>query len=193
MSDPNRYTHRYHGLRKSRSYRLGDNALIWENEGEYGEMRLPYADIAEVRLAYRPSRVQRNRYLAHLTPRTGGKRIDISNSSFEGYGSFTEHNEAYARFITALHERLAEAGTQTRYSKGSTTLGYIGNLVLTAWIICMVILAAVLLVAWGLVWIAVIKLALIAFYTPTLFRFIARARPQSYDPRSIPDGALPTV
>lgn len=190
MSDASRYTHTYHGLRKARSYALTDDALTWKDEGEPGTKRLPFADIREVRLAYRPSRVQRNRYLAHITPRSG-RRIDISNSSFKGFGDFVEHNTEYSGFLRELHRRLAAAGTATAFHKGSSLLGYIGNLLLTGWIVFMLGLALVLLFSWGLVWIAVVKLAIIAFFIPTLFRFIVRARPQAYDPLQIPDGALP--
>lgn len=190
MHDPTRYTHTYHALRKARSYRLTDDALTWEDEGEDGVKSLPYSGIKEVRLAYRPSRVQRNRYLAHIVPKSG-KRIDISNSSFHGFGNFTEHNEEYAAFLRELHRRLAESGTDAVFHKGSSLLGYIGNLLLTGWIALMLVLAFFLLMATGIVWVAVIKLAIIAFFIPTLIRFIVRAKPKRYDPREIPGDALP--
>ncbi|MCB1473677.1 MAG: hypothetical protein H6878_02550 [Rhodobiaceae bacterium] len=192
MTDPTRYTHTYHLFRKARSYMLTNDALTWEDEGAEGVHSLPFAMINDVRLAYRPTRVQRNRYLAHIQPKAG-KRIDISNSSFKGFGSFIEHNEEYAAFIRELHRRLADAGVQATFHKGSSLMGYIGNLLLTAWIVAMLGLALVLLLSWGFMWIAVVKLVVIAFFIPTLIRFIIRARPQTYDPRDIPDGALPQV
>ncbi|MCB1479311.1 MAG: hypothetical protein KDJ62_10670 [Rhodobiaceae bacterium] len=190
MSDPTTYTHTYHFFRKPRSYRLTGSALTWTDEGEAGMKSLPYSQIKEVRLAYRPSRVQRNRYLAHIVPKSG-KRIDISNSTFKGFGDFVEHNEEYSAFIRELHRRLVEMRTDATFHKGSSWLGYIGNMILTVWIAAMVVLAFFLLTLTGVLWIAVIKLAIIAFFIPTLIRFMLRSRPQTYDPREIPEGALP--
>ncbi|MFN0264362.1 hypothetical protein ACKTEK_10845 [Tepidamorphus sp. 3E244] len=192
MHSKDSYTHTFHALRGPRTYTLSDDALEWVDEGKAGHHRLPFSEISHVRLAYRPTRVQHNRYLAHITPRTG-KRIDISNSSFHGYGSFTEHNEAYARFIRALHEKLAAHSSGTVFQKGGSWPGYIGNLVLTAWIALMLVIAALFLLFSGLLWIAVVKLAIIIFFLPTLVRFIIRAKPETYSPSKIPEGALPEI
>ena len=190
MSDPTCYTHTYNFFKKARSYRLTGSALTWMDEGEAGVKSLPYSDIKEVRLAYRPTRVQRNRYFAHIVPKSG-KQIDITNTSFRGLGDLVEHNEAYSAFIRELHRRLVTMRTDATFHKGSSMLGYIGNMLLTIFIVAMVVLAFFLLTATGVVWIAVVKLAIIAFFVPTLYRFMKRSRPQDYDPRDIPDDALP--
>ena len=47
----------------------------------------------------------------------------------------------------------------------------------------MIALAFVLLFNFGIVWIAVAKLAIILFFVPTLIRYLRRSRPETYDPR----------
>lgn len=190
MTDPASYSHRLHALRKPRTYTLTHTGLRWKDEDGEGEGELAYSDIRKVHLAYRPTRVQRNRYLAHITPHAG-RRIDISNSSYRGFGNFKEHNARYAAFITELHRRIAASGADVAFHKGSSLVGYVANLVLTGWIAAMIVLALVLLWATGWVMVAVLKLGIIAFFLPTLFRFIVRARPRAYEALAIPADALP--
>lgn len=106
-------------------------------------------------------------------------------------GNFKEHNARYAAFITELHRRIAASGADVAFHKGSSLVGYVANLVLTGWIAAMIVLALVLLWATGWVMVAVLKLGIIAFFLPTLFRFIVRARPRAYEALAIPADALP--
>ena len=98
---------------------------------------------------------------------------------------------AYSAFVRALHRRLAERNAPVIYRKGSSPAAYAGNLVLTVVIFGMIALAFVLLFNFGVVWIAVAKLAIILFFVPTLIRYLRRSRPRAYDPRAIPADALP--
>jgi hypothetical protein len=146
--------------------------------------------IAEVRLAYAPTRFARNRYRAQIIYRAGGM-AELFNTHFEGVGNFPERNEAYAGFLTELHRRLAEKGKEVRYRRGSSVAGYVANWALTIFIFAMLALAFVLLVAWGLVWIAVVKIAIVLFFIPTLVRFMMQSTPGTYDPLAIPKDVLP--
>jgi len=87
---------------------------------------------------------------------------------------------------------MAERNGRAIFRKGSSPAAYAGNLALTVFIFAMIALAVVLLFNFGMVWIAVAKLAIILFFVPTLVRFIRRSRPETYDPRAIPEDALPT-
>ena len=77
------------------------------------------------------------------------------------------------------------------YRKGSSPAAYAGNVALTVFIFGGIALAFVLLFNFGVVWIAVVKLAIVLFFVPTLIRFLRRSRPATYDPRDIPADALP--
>jgi hypothetical protein len=135
-----------------------------------------YDGISEVHLAYSPTRFARNRYRARIAYRDGGM-AEFYNTHFEGIGNFPERNEEYARFLTELHRQLAVKGRDIRFRRGNSPAAYVANWLLTIFVFAMLALAFVLLMAWGLVWIAVVKIAIILFFIPTLIRYMARAKP----------------
>ena len=183
------YSHRHSALAVERTYRLADDALVWEDEG-VGGGRMAYADIASVRLAYRPSRVQPDRFLATIYPKKG-QFVRLSNSSYRGIGDFLMHDEAYSDFLTALHQRLSDGGYDISFRKGSGPIGYAANLAMTAGILGGIPVLAFYMVSLGHYGLAVAKLLIIAWFVPTLLRFIKRSRPQRYRPDAIPKDALP--
>ena len=149
-----------------------------------------YDGISEVHLTYTPTRFARNRYRARVAYRDGGM-AELYNTHYEGIGDFPERNAEYAGFLTELHRRLARKGKDIRFTRGNSPAAYVGNWLLTIFIFAMLALAFVLLMAWGLVWIAVVKIAIILFFIPTLIRYMARAKPGTYDPLAIPRDVLP--
>jgi hypothetical protein len=191
MSDPvaAEYRFRAHAFVKDRTFLLTDDALVWGEDGARID-GVFYDDIAEVRVAYAPTRVARNRYRTQVIFRQGGM-VELFNTHYAGFADFEERNDGYSAFVRALHLRLAERNLPVVYRKGSSAGAYAGTLVLTVFIFGMLALAFVLLFNFGVVWIAVAKLAIILFFVPTLVRYLRRSRPQAYDPRAIPADALP--
>lgn len=183
------YGFRAHAFAKDRVFRLTGDALVWQDEGAPLD-GVFFDDIAEVRVAYAPTRVARNRYRTQVIFKQGGM-VEIFNTHYAGFADFAERNAEYAAFVRALHRRLAERNAPTAFRKGNSPAAYAGNVVLTVFIFAMIALAVVLLFNFGLVWIAVVKLAIILFFVPTLIRYVRRSRPAAYDPRAIPADALP--
>jgi len=184
------YAFRANAFARDRVFRLTDDALVWQDEGGAID-GVYFDDIAEIRLAYAPTRIARNRYRTQVIFRQGGM-VELFNTHYAGFADFEERNESYAAFVTALNRRMAERNVPAIYRKGSSPAAYAGNVALTLFIFAMVALAVVLLFNFGVVWIAVAKLAVILFFVPTLIRFVRRSRPAGYDPRAIPEDALPT-
>jgi hypothetical protein len=187
--DPAAYRFRAHAFTGDRTFLLTDDALVWGEDGARTD-GVFYDDIAEIRIAYMPSRVARNRYRTQVIFRQGGM-VELFNTHYAGFADFEERNDAYTAFVQALHGRLADRNLPVLYRKGSSPAAYVGNLVLTFGTFAMIALAFVLLFNFGIVWIAVVKLAIILFFVPTLVRYLRRSRPQAYDPRAIPADALP--
>lgn len=188
-ADPTVYRLRANAFVNPRLYRLTDDALTCEEEDKPLD-GVFYDDIAEIRLAFAPTRFARNRYRAQIIFRQGGM-AELFNTDYQGIGNFPEQNEAYSAFLRELHRRVAAAGKPTVFRKGNSTLGYALNLVLTAFIFAMIALAFVLLTTIGFIWIAAIKLAILLYFIPTLIRYIRRAKPARYDPLAIPAEVLP--
>jgi hypothetical protein len=187
--DETEYQFRAHAFAKDRTFLLTDDALVWGEDGARID-GVFYDDIAEVRVTYAPTRVARNRYRTQVIFRQGGM-VELFNTHYAGFADFEERNAAYSAFVQALHRRLAVRNAPVIYRKGSSPGAYAGNLVLTLGSFGMIALAFVLLFNFGIIWIAVAKLAIILFFVPTLVRYIRRSRPQAYDPRAIPADALP--
>ena len=183
------YSQRRDALSKPRHWYLDSDALGWrDSDGHSG--RILFTDIVEVRTGYRPSRVQPDRYLTRIKSRSQAS-IDITNSSFLGYANFEYHDEDYSRFITSLHRRIANQRSNTRFYKGSSHLAHIGNWILTAFICSVIVGTSLFFLSHGLVEVALIKLMIILFFMPVLFRFMKKSRPETYDPLHIPVDALP--
>jgi hypothetical protein len=183
------YTHRPNAFAGERTYALSDDALVVDEAGQSLNGAF-YDGISEVRLAFTPTRFARIRYRAQIVYRDGGM-AELYNTHFEGVGDFAERNAEYAAFLTELHRRLAAKGKDVRYVRGNSTAAYVANWLLTIFIFAMLALAFVLLMAWGLGWIAVVKIAIILFFIPTLIRYMMRAKPATYDPLAIPRDVLP--
>ena len=172
-----------------RTFRLTDDALTWEEDGKPLD-GVFLDEIAGVHMRYAPTRFAGNRYVTRIAFRKGGS-VELTNMDFRGFADFVALDADYTLFLRALHERLAVKGRDVAYRKGSGAAGYVANAVLTVFILAMIALAFVLLFNLGFVWIAVVKLAIILFFVPTLFRYLRRAKPGTYDPLRLPEDSLP--
>ena len=187
--DPTVYRLRANAFVKPRSYRLTEDALTWEEEG--GKLDGVFYDgIAEVRLAFAPTRIATDRYRTQIVLRAGGM-VELFNTDYRGFASFDEHNAEYAAFVTELHRRLAAQGKDVIYRQGNSVAGFIVNVALTIFVFVMIALAFLLLFSWGGPLIAIAKLAILLFFVPVLVRYIRRARPGTYDPLALPAAVLP--
>ena len=102
-----------------------------------------------------------------------------------------DQSAQFQKFIVTFHEKLQDANSNVMYKSGSTPGAYMGNVVLSILIIAMLIVAAVFFLSIGLIWLVGLKLLLIIFYMPTLFKLLKRNRPGNYNPVSIPTALLP--
>lgn len=185
------YGFRAHAFATNRVFRLTEDALVWQDDGAPLD-GVFFDDIAEVRVAYAPTRVARNRYRTQVIFKQGGM-VELFNTHYAGFADFEERNAEYAAFVRKLHRRLAERNAPAAFRKGNSPAAYMGNLVLTLFVFAMIAFAFVLLFSFGLVWIAVVKLAIVLFFVPTLIRYVRRSRPETYDPRAVPADALPAA
>lgn len=189
--DPTVYRLRANAFVRPRTYRLTEDALTWEEDG--GKLDgVFYDDIAEVRLAYVPTRFARNRYRAQIIFKPGGM-AELFNTDYRGIADFAEHDAEYVAFLTELHRRLAAKGKDVIYRQGNSVGAFIGNIALTVFIFVMVGLAFLLLFTWGGPLIAIVKLLILLFFVPVLIRYIRRARPGIYDPLALPAAVLPAI
>ncbi len=187
--DPTVYRLRANAFVKPRTYRLTDDALTWEEDGGKRD-GVFYDGIAEVRLAFVPTRISTNRYRARIIFKAGGM-AELFNTDYRGFADLAEHNAEYVAFLTELHRRLAAHGKDVVFRQGNSVGQFVFNVALTIFIFVMIALAFLLLFSWGGPLVAIVKLVIVLFFVPVLVRYIRRARPGTYDPLALPEAVLP--
>src|ERR1700749_688047 len=96
-------------------FELTETGLSWRFAGRSGLW--PYADIAAIRLSYRPVSMQSHRFrtdIAHVS----GARLAILSTSWQTVALMSPQDDGYRAFIVELHERMARAGSSAALSGG---------------------------------------------------------------------------
>ena len=113
---PDSYAYRASLIGAAHQFELTPDGLAWRSGRRSGLWR--YADIASVRLSYRPMGMQARRFRADIA-NTAGARLTIMSTSKQTV-ALMEPQAGYRGFILRLHTHLAEAGG------GATLTGGLG-------------------------------------------------------------------
>lgn len=148
---------------------------------------IPLEKIAELSFSYEPGRFTGNRYVMGITTNTGW-RAEIDNQHWAGVGQFEDRSATFRPLAELLLARLRLANPQARLVTGSGSGMWLGMIVAASGLIA---LFMVVLMIGGPI-IAMIKLAILAFFVPRTLRYIRVNRPQRLaitdEP---PEGVLP--
>jgi len=161
------------------SWRIGRRSDVW-----------PYADIASIRLSYRPMSMQARRFRADIE-RAGGGRIAILSTTWQTISLMTPQDQGYRAFITELHRRMRVAGSRASLTGGIGTTSYaiaVAMLVLLA--IAMVGLLVRALAASEFIG-ALFLVGISIWFAWTIGGFIKRNRPRRYSFDALPATLLP--
>ncbi|MEP1207856.1 MAG: hypothetical protein ABJM29_00035 [Rhizobiaceae bacterium] len=186
----NTYNYRAGIRSKPASLVVTDGRLIAQEEGKQ-DACWNLSDITQVNLRYDPTRFCRNRFRMMLQ-NTAGNGLTVSNVSFKGFADFDDQSDTYRQFVSTLHAALLAQGAQTRFLGGLSRTSYWLHWILTGVAAIAVVMASLAFFALGLSWLILIKVALIAFYFPTLLAFMRRSRPTNYAADAIPERLLPS-
>lgn len=96
-------------------FRLTPDALKFE--GSNRKLRVRYADIARVRLGFRPANLAAQRFLAEVWLRAGGK-LSIASVSARGMFNSENQGKAYNAFVTELCRRIGAAQPALKLEAG---------------------------------------------------------------------------
>lgn len=110
-----RYAYKASLIGSAHLFELTDGGLSWRISGRSGVWA--YGDIASVRLSYRPTSMQAHRFRADIRNK-GGARIKIVSTNWQTVSLMTPQDNGYRAFITALHARMAAAGSAARLTGG---------------------------------------------------------------------------
>jgi hypothetical protein len=183
-----RYAYRASLIGAAHRFDLTDGGLAWRFAGRSGVWA--YADIAAIRLSYRPVSMQQRRFRADLH-HVNGTRLVLISTSWQTAALMAPQDKDYRVFIIALHERMANAGSHAKLTGGLGPTTYATAL---AFVALVGIGMAVLLVRALLIGEFAGALFLIGF--AALFGwqvggFVRRNRPVAYTFGHVPEALLP--
>ena len=96
-------------------FELTGEGLSFRVAGRSGLWR--YAEIAAIRLSYRPVSMQWRRFRADIH-HASGARIVVFSTTWQTAALMTPQDRDYRAFIVQLHQRMAEAGSKANLSGG---------------------------------------------------------------------------
>jgi hypothetical protein len=182
------YTYRAALIGAAHRFELTGDGLSWQLGGKSGVW--PYLAIASIRLSYRPVSMQSRRFRADIE-NASHERIAVLSTSWQTVALMAPQDRDYRAFITALHRRLAQAGSQAVLIGGLRPGVYAAAVMLLA----LVALAMVALLARALVtgeFAGVLFLVgFAALFAWQIGGFIRRNQPRSYRFDDLPNDLLP--
>ncbi|HZR88258.1 MAG TPA: hypothetical protein VFB02_15735 [Bradyrhizobium sp.] len=169
-------------------FELTDAGLNWHLAGRSGVWG--YADIAAIRLSFRPVSMQAHRFRADVRHVDGG-RLAILSTSWQTAALMAPQDESFRVFIRALHARMKQAGSRAVLTGGLSRRVYLAAVVLVA--LLAIAMSGLLVTALAMRQFsgAAFILGFAALFAWQVGGFIHRNRPLGYTFESIPKKLLP--
>jgi hypothetical protein len=183
-----RYAYKASLVGAAHQFELTEQGLSWRVAGRSGVW--PYADIATIRLSYRPVSMQPRRFRADIE-KADGARIAILSTSWQTAALMAAQDQDYRAFITQLHARMARAGSR------ALLVGGLKPRVHAAAIICVTLVAAAMAglflrsIATGEWAGALFLVGFAALFAWQVGGFVTRNRPLAYTFDRLPKALLP--
>ena len=172
----------------AQQFELTDDGLSFRFAGRSGLWR--YADIAAIRLSYRPVSMQSRRFRADLQHADGG-RLVILSTSWQTAALMAPQDGDYRAFIIELHRRMAKACSKAGLSGGLGRGTYAAATVMLAFLGIGMAGLLVRAIATGQFAGVLFLLGFAALFGWQIGGFIRRNRPVSYKFDNIPEALLP--
>jgi hypothetical protein len=183
-----RYAYKASLIGAAHQFDLTDDGLAWRFAGRTGVWS--YAEIAAIRLSYRPVSMQARRFRADLR-HAGGARLAIISTSWQTAALMAPQDKDYRVFIIALHARMAKAGGRAELSGGLGPKTYAAALALVVLLGIGMTALLVRALAIGEFPGAAFLVGFAALFGWQVGGFIRRNRPVSYTFERIPETLLP--
>ena len=183
-----RYAYKASLIGSAHEFELTDAGMSWQARGKSGVW--PYADIAAIRLSYRPVSMQSRRYRADVEHKNG-QRITILSTSWQTVALMTPQDRDYRAFVVRLHQQVRDAAGNVALIGGIGSLTYAGGclmLALVAIAITGLLARAVATHEYGG---ALFLVGFAALFGWQMGGFIWRNKPRTYTFAALPETLLP--
>ena len=182
------YTYRASLIGAAHRFELTDAGLSWQVGGKSGVW--PYLTIASIRLSYRPVSMQSRRFRGDLE-NADGARIVIISTTWQTAALMAPQDHDYRVFITQLHQRMKQAGSNAQLISGLRPPIYAAAVMLLALVAIAMSGLLVRSIATGEFAGALFLVGFAALFAWQIGGFIRRNRPRGYTFESLPQALLP--
>ena len=183
-----RYAYKASLIGSAHQFELTEQGMSWRIAGRTGLW--DYADIAAVRLSYRPVSMQSRRFRADIE-KAGGGRLAIFSTSWQTAALMAPQDQDYRAFIIGLHARMAKAGSRAHLAGGLHPRLYAAAIVVVALLavaMAGLLLRSIVSGAWAG---ALFLVGFAALFAWQVGGFITRNRPRTYTFDDVPKALLP--
>jgi len=182
------YAYKASLIGSAHQFELMPHGLSWRLAGRSGIWA--YADIAAIRLSYRPVSMQAHRFRADLRHTDGGRLLLLS-TSWQTAALMAPQDNGYRAFITELHARMAKAGSSAELTGGLGRKTYAAALALVALVGIMLLALFIRSLAIGQFAGALFFVGFAALFAWQVGGFVRRNRPLTYSFDHVPEALLP--
>lgn len=171
-----------------REFKLSDDGIDWAAGLRSGH--IPYRNIRLLRMSYRPTSLQSQRFVIELWAE-GAPKLQISSSSWKSMVEQERLDRPYSAFVRELHRRISNVATSARFKQGNRPLVYWPSVVVFVALalgLAGLIARALQIGATGG---AAFVGAFLALYLWQVGNFLRRNRPGEYRPGALPKEVMP--
>jgi hypothetical protein len=182
------YAYRASLIGSAHRFTLEDDGISWQAGRRSGKWR--YADIAAVRMSYRPMSMQSRRFRTDIEHRGGG-RIVVMSTTWQTLALMDRQDTDYRAFIVGLHRRLASHGGRASLVGGlrpALYYGGVGVLMLLSVAMAALLVRALVTGEWAG---ALFIVGMSALFGWQIGGFMRRNRPRTYAFDALPQDLLP--
>jgi hypothetical protein len=115
------YAYRPSVMGAVREFKLSDDGIDWAAGVRSGH--IPYGNIRILRMSYRPTSMQSQRFVTELWAQ-GAPKLKINSSSWKSMVEQERLDQSYSAFVRELHLRISNVTTSARFKQGSSPLIY---------------------------------------------------------------------
>jgi hypothetical protein len=183
-----RYAYKASLIGSAHRFELTDAGLCWHIGGKSGVW--PYAGISAIRLSYRPVSMQSRRFRADIES-AGQGHIVLLSTSWQTAALMAPQDHDYRAFITQLHARLKQAGSNAALIGGLRPRIYAAAIVLLTLLAVAMTGLLVRAIATGEFAGILFLLGFAALFSWQVGGFVRRNRPRAYTFDELPAALLP--
>ncbi len=183
-----RYAYKASLIGAAHEFELTDQGLSWHIGGRTSLW--PYAEIAAVRLSFRPVSMQSRRFRADIG-HNSGRRVAILSTSWQTAALQAPQDQGYRSFIGELHRRMARAGSRAALTAGLGPGIYAAAIALLMVFAVAMAALSVRALSTGEFAGAAFVLGFAALFAWQVGGFVRRNRPQAYSFDHLPEAVLP--